>query len=310
MRCLVVGNQPPPFGGVAVYVRRRISQLVAANVVVFVVPSAPRLAQLARFLVECAFLRLDLVEVNSTRIQWVFFLRALFPRATIIVIDHNSSRRLGGFGGILNAIYGLGFLLVDRIDIVRMGLELNYRKLPFYSQFKFSARSVYITPPESEIASAIQSWPDSFASFVAAGRVIVSCAYELDFQRDIYRYFDILHAFVDVARQISDVKLVLTVARCQAEYAARLNSIVEAERLQARVFFLVGPVEIWPLFKSAQLFLRITTTDGDSVAVREALAFGCGVVASNVVARPEGVVLVSLGDTEGLTRAIMKRLNE
>jgi len=260
--------------------------------------------------VECAFLRLDLVEVNSTRIQWVFFLRALFPRATIIVIDHNSSRRLGGFGGILNVIYGLGFLLVDRIDIVRMGLELNYRKLPFYSQFKFSARSVYITPPESEIASAIESWPDSFASFVAAGRVIVSCAYELDFQRDIYRYFDVLHAFVDVARQISDVKLVLTAARCQAEYAARLNSFVQAERLQARVFFLVGPVEIWPLFKSAQLFLRITTTDGDSVAVREALAFGCGVVASNVVARPEGVVLVSLGDTEGLTRAIMKRLNE
>lgn len=45
---------------------------------------------------------------------------------------------------------------------------------------------------------------------------------------------------------------------------------------------------------SAGVFLRATTTDGDSVLVREALALGTPVVASNVVPRPPDVVLTDL----------------
>jgi hypothetical protein len=45
-----------------------------------------------------------------------------------------------------------------------------------------------------------------------------------------------------------------------------------------------------------RIFLRPTAFDGDSISVREALAMGIPVVASNVGFRPEGVVLFPAGD--------------
>lgn len=39
-------------------------------------------------------------------------------------------------------------------------------------------------------------------------------------------------------------------------------------------------------------YIRFTATDGDSLAVREALYFNKKVIASNIVDRPEGVELV------------------
>ena len=43
-----------------------------------------------------------------------------------------------------------------------------------------------------------------------------------------------------------------------------------------------------------KLFIRATTTDGDSVSLREALYFGAPILASDVVPRPDGVMLFNL----------------
>lgn len=51
------------------------------------------------------------------------------------------------------------------------------------------------------------------------------------------------------------------------------------------------PFELCPLFKCADVYVRPTKTDGDSLSVREALAMGCKVVTTNVVNRPQGVFL-------------------
>ncbi|HEY7333386.1 MAG TPA: glycosyltransferase family 4 protein [Bryobacteraceae bacterium] len=50
----------------------------------------------------------------------------------------------------------------------------------------------------------------------------------------------------------------------------------------------------------SHLFLRPTYVDGDSISVREALALGVPVVASNAAARPPGVVLFETGDEDDL----------
>ena len=48
------------------------------------------------------------------------------------------------------------------------------------------------------------------------------------------------------------------------------------------------------------LMVRPSTTDGDSVAVREALWCGVPVVASDCVRRPPGVIVHRTGDAEDL----------
>jgi glycosyltransferase involved in cell wall biosynthesis len=56
-----------------------------------------------------------------------------------------------------------------------------------------------------------------------------------------------------------------------------------------------------PVVAQSAVFLRPTLTDGDSVAVREALAFGVPVVASDVVPRPAGVSTYPAHDLDEFT---------
>ena len=57
-----------------------------------------------------------------------------------------------------------------------------------------------------------------------------------------------------------------------------------------------------------RIFLRPTLFDGDSISVREALALGVPVVASNVGLRPEGVTLFPVGELKGMSDSILNVL--
>lgn len=62
--------------------------------------------------------------------------------------------------------------------------------------------------------------------------------------------------------------------------------------------------EIYPLFRHADVYLRPTLTDGDSVSVREALSLGTPVVASDAAPRSPACVTFKKGDAEAFTRAV------
>ncbi len=57
------------------------------------------------------------------------------------------------------------------------------------------------------------------------------------------------------------------------------------------VFFVSYPHSFKRLVESCDCFIRATTTDGDSLAVNEALYYQRSVIASNVVDRPDGCIL-------------------
>jgi glycosyltransferase involved in cell wall biosynthesis len=56
------------------------------------------------------------------------------------------------------------------------------------------------------------------------------------------------------------------------------------------------------------VFIRPTFRDGDSISVREAVALGLPVVASNVGTRPESVLLFEAGDRDGLVACVERAL--
>jgi glycosyltransferase involved in cell wall biosynthesis len=65
-----------------------------------------------------------------------------------------------------------------------------------------------------------------------------------------------------------------------------------------------GLPEIHPLFRSADVYVRPTISDGDSVSVREALALGTPVVASDAAVRPPACVTFRSGDGGDFARAV------
>ncbi|QAT84450.1 group 1 glycosyl transferase [Corallococcus coralloides] len=62
------------------------------------------------------------------------------------------------------------------------------------------------------------------------------------------------------------------------------------------------------LLSQSDVFIRPTTHDGDSLSVREALALGVPCVASDVCARPEGTRLFKAGDERALAQAVRDAL--
>ena len=73
---------------------------------------------------------------------------------------------------------------------------------------------------------------------------------------------------------------------------------------------LLSPDIILTVMQKLAVFLRPTFFDGDSVSVREALALGVPVVASDTGCRPDSVRLFKVGDCEDLCLQLDSALRE
>lgn len=85
-------------------------------------------------------------------------------------------------------------------------------------------------------------------------------------------------------------------AKCDLEVVlvdpnAEYRSLVEIKKQTLQIEYHPQPVDFQSLLLRCDIYLRPTCMDGSSVAVLEALALGTTVIASDVVDRPEGVVL-------------------
>lgn len=91
--------------------------------------------------------------------------------------------------------------------------------------------------------------------------------------------------------------------------AERLRSLITGLGLSSNVLLWSEPMpEAWPLWRKADVYLRPSTMDGDAIAIREALYVGTRVVASDAVWRPEGVLLHQAGDRDDLVRTVKRSL--
>ena len=104
----------------------------------------------------------------------------------------------------------------------------------------------------------------------------------------------LLEAFAGVLEQKPRARLALYGPGSESARAAGVRGFGELHRGQALA-----------LIAACDTFVRPTLADGDSVSVREALALGRRVVASDVGSRPAGVELVPAGDSVALAAALL-----
>lgn len=99
----------------------------------------------------------------------------------------------------------------------------------------------------------------------------------------------------------------------QAGGSRRLQELIDIslrEGVNARCFWQLAAVpSVAPLLARCALYLRPTLADGDSVLVREALAAGCNVVASDASSRPDGAHTYVLHDSRDLDRVVNEVLS-
>lgn len=95
----------------------------------------------------------------------------------------------------------------------------------------------------------------------------------------------------------------------EAGYFRDLKARVAASGLEDNVLFVTEPLDdVHLLWQASDVFVRATNTDGDAVAVREALNLRVPVVASDACARPDGAVLFETRNLEAMSRAVRQVL--
>jgi glycosyltransferase involved in cell wall biosynthesis len=90
--------------------------------------------------------------------------------------------------------------------------------------------------------------------------------------------------------------IIIAYKHTDKEYRAKIINLLDDLHLNESVVIPASLPNVPLVVKEVDAFVRSTLADGDSIAVREALALGVPAIVSNVGYRPEGAVLFRSGD--------------
>jgi glycosyltransferase involved in cell wall biosynthesis len=127
---------------------------------------------------------------------------------------------------------------------------------------------------------------------------------------DVYGFDLCLETVRRIKGEFPGIGLAISLPQvANVDYFRDLKARIADFGIEENVLFITEPLdEVHLLWQASDVFIRATNTDGDAVAVREALDLHVPVVASDASSRPEGVVLFPSRDLEALSAAVRQVL--
>lgn len=127
--------------------------------------------------------------------------------------------------------------------------------------------------------------------------------------KDLYGFIDMFESFKVLIEKGENLRMLMILngipknqeeSSCLIKLKNAISNYTNIKFVEKKQF------ELCPLFKYADVYVRPTKTDGDSLSIREALAMHCKTVASDVTKRPKDVILYH--DKSELPIAIIQAL--
>ena len=320
----IIGPEPPPFGGASVHVLRLADVMRRLGHNVNVIPytgylersTAGKLGRAVRQWLGAAD------DLSATPANLVHFHYAHLPsllslapwigkRAARWAITFHSVHIIDELRRATPPFRNIALGLLERFDLlvcVRREIadalaEMGLRSRPMVVMPAFLPPAPAEAEPVRlplELLETLDACRDTGTVSIACSAYYLGPGYGRD---DLYgvEHFAGLLAALD-GNLDRPVRLFVMVSHC-AESADQINALENLERLAGRLdqvditFRFNDPLV--PVLAKCDAFVRPSREDGDSVAVREALALGLPVFASDVVARPPGVSLFDLESSSG-----------
>ncbi|WP_422134193.1 hypothetical protein [Endozoicomonas sp. ALD040] len=289
----IVARFPPPLGGVSVYADRRLNQSIDNEVT--------KKIDLGSFssILNLIFGNFSIYEVHSLNIKLVLFLTLFGKSKRCIFYDHNASRHFSGMKKKLLLYFLKGSFGIKVV---------NEKLISFYSPIKEAVNVEvfipFIPPRIADEEKIIETYDKDVRSFVDNGSFWINSAWRYipcSNGLDLYG----ISTSLELLSVYRSERLLLAIPEYESEkLPSNVLNMIKSFQKQGRLCLLVGQKQLWPLFRHAKLFFRLTSTDGDSVSVREALFLGCSVIASDVVVRPDGVETYQYNSFDDLVRCI------
>jgi len=318
MKVLLVGPCPPPHGGVSVHVARAAEELRGAGIDCRILNTDRNAPPDPHYLSVRS--RLELVRSVLAHAQrgWTVHVHVCGHnlKAWILALGCGLAARLGGGRSLLSLHSGMTGRFLRASLPARLLVRLVYR---VYSR---------VVCVSAEIRDVIERLG------ARGGRLVVQPAFlpvdaspgapPLRLRNWMRLRGPLLSTATGFGPEYGFELLVEAVARLRLSYpgiglvvmgtgerAAAAKDLVERERL-TRSIFLAGDLphhDCLSVMSCSALFVRPSLADGDAVSVREALALGVRVVASDAAERPDGTTLCAAGSVDDLVAKIEETLS-
>jgi len=129
---------------------------------------------------------------------------------------------------------------------------------------------------------------------------------------DIYGFDDTLKLYYKIIKVYNQsVGLVICISdSSDHDKILNLHQRAIKDGIDELIFWQIGAISnIRTLWRQADVYIRPTSTDGDSVAIREVLDEGALVVASDVCIRPDGVICYHYSDPNDFLEKVLYALS-
>ena len=244
-------------------------------------------------------LKVDIVYLHTSSpiLRCLLSIFCLFSFKKLIVMVHGD---LGRFSFIKNQLDFLSIRLCYKALLIN---EKSFSKgLSLNSNSKLV--SAYIppnitTPLDKELIERIEIERRQLKLIVVTNASDVSFD---KFRNEVYGISELLKYF----KERNNVFFI--VADPSGNYKKYISS--EFPHLNNVGFFINKKIDFYELLKLSDVFIRNTSTDGDSLSIREALELNVACYATNVVSRPHGTKVYDLLDDLTMDDLSIKKENK
>ncbi|HFQ4915852.1 TPA: hypothetical protein ACGUU3_001978 [Vibrio vulnificus] len=290
---LIIGKVPPPFGGVTVFVERFVDKLKRSGEKVHVV---------SPFEVHRAFwgvFSADHIHIHTISVVYLCAFLLFRRLHKVTVFDHNHSRHFETMPKFKFLLICFFLNRVGSIKVANSKLVDNYKGI----STGVDVFSPFLPPDLSKRDCIVQSYPKAVLDLLEIDRpLIVTSAWKNVHENGESVYG--LESFTQVAEIAYEKGLDLSFlimlgieSEEDAQFMRKASSL-------PNLVVLVGQYESWPILEKAACLVRNTSTDGDSVSIREALHFNTPVLASDRAPRPDEVKLFSKDDHQQIFKLL------
>ncbi len=286
-KIIIIGTLPPPIGGVSIYNKRLYDFLNFAEDIDAEFIDYKRSSI---FKIISSVVSHEITYLNCSSSAFKFLLAtiaALFNKKFLFAF-HGNLERHSGMANLLDIF----ILRISSLSIV-----LNKKSFEYASRYTTNVfLGTSFIPPLSketlppEIQSLVQNCRKQYKVLCSSN------AHNASFDKDGNEIYQVTF-LTEIFRQLNDCCIILS------DPSGMYSSYLEQRRisLPPNVFIIKVTHSYYELLKEIDIMLRITTTDGDSISVREALYLNKTVIASDVVDRPAGVITVPVHSQEVLS---------
>lgn len=275
-KLLIIGPIPPPIGGVSIHVSRKILALKKLNFPHHFINSHEfDFFQFFKISLRAKIIHL---HVSNVYIQLFFSIYSYFFSKKLVVTFHGDINRYRYFDKLVVRfvifLCEVPILLNESSKIYALRTNLNSKLI-----------SAFI-PPEKNNVSNI-----SELKFTANNRfekIFCTNAFRLNYDKngiEIYQIFTLIDVFSKYPNYL------LIISDPSSSYNSEIHR--RGNTLPANIILISYPHDFTQVILKSHFLIRFTSTDGDSLSIREALFYNKKVIASDVVDRPEGVDLVA-----------------